>query len=125
MNPADTAKRNVLLLVPEEGLLFEAAGIADIFYWANKLKSPESSQIDYQVTVATTLRHRVVHGRSGLSLLADSCLVDLDPTTAWDTIIVTGRGSSAEERRAITEWLKLAAIRARRDSGRQGPGTCG
>lgn len=106
--------RPILLLVPEEGLLFEAVGIADIFYWANHLKAVNSTHADYQVTVATTLPHRVVHGRSGLNLLADHCLVDLDPTTTWDTIMVTGRGSSAEEKRAIIEWLKLAATRARR-----------
>jgi len=106
--------RSVLLLVPQEGLLFEAAGLADIFNQANRCRDAESSQPEYRVTLASTLRHRVIQGRSGLNLLADVCLTDLDPTQPWDTIVVTGRGRETEELSAVTDWLRLAAPRARR-----------
>jgi len=102
------------LIVPEEGLLFEAAGIADIFHWAN-LNLPENSPHPrYRIRVATTLRHRVAHGRSGLNLIADHCLADLDPGEPWDTLIVTGRGTSSEEQAAVADWILLAEPRARR-----------
>lgn len=113
MTPSVSSFRSILLLVPEEGLLFEAAGLADIFTRANLVlhAGPEAG---YRVTVASTLRHRIIRGRSGLSLLADVCLVDLDPHLPWDTLIVTGRGVSSEEKAALAEWMALAADRARR-----------
>jgi len=104
---------SLLLLVPEEGLLFEAVGLADIFHRAN-IGQARAERPPYRVTVATTQRHRVVHGRSGLNLLADACLTELDPLVDRDTIIVTGRGQAPEERSALADWLKLAAPRARR-----------
>jgi transcriptional regulator GlxA family with amidase domain len=113
MNSSFPPTRSVLLLVPEEGLLFEAAGLADIFHRANLLLEADSSP-NYRVTVASTLRHRLVHGRSGLNLLADVCLVDLDPNNSWDTLIVTGGGGAPDETSALADWLKLAAPRARR-----------
>ena len=70
-------------------MLFEAAGIADILQ-ANRL-SPAEAPL-YQIAVATTQSHRVVHGLSGLSLLADHRLADLDPVLPRDTVIVAGKG---------------------------------
>ena len=71
-------------------MLFEAAGIADILMQANRL-SPAEAPL-YQIAVATTQSHRVVHGLSGLSLLADHRLADLDPVLPRDTVIVAGKG---------------------------------
>jgi transcriptional regulator GlxA family with amidase domain len=106
--------RTVLIIVPEEGLLFESAGVADILGWVNRQIAAGAPGPGYQVTVATTLRHRVVHGRSGLNLLADVCLGDLDPTAGWDTVMVTGRGQTPEENAAVSDWISLAAPHTRR-----------
>jgi len=114
MNQSTSNFRSVLLVVPEEGLLFEAAGVADIFHHANSASGQLGDQVPYRVTVTTTIKHRVVSGRSGLSLLADSCLVDIDPTSGWDTLIVTGGGASVDEKAAIAQWLKIAAPLCRR-----------
>ena len=93
--------RDILLVVPDEGMLLEPAGIADIFDQANRCLG--SAGPTYRLSVSTTLRHRVIHGRSGLNLLADACLGDLDPAQSRDTIIS-----------AIADWLRLAAPHARR-----------
>ena len=71
-------------------MLFEAAGIADILMQANRL-SPAGAPL-YQIAVATTQSHRVIHGLSGLSLLADHRPADLDPALPRDTVIVAGKG---------------------------------
>jgi transcriptional regulator GlxA family with amidase domain len=106
--------RDILIIVPEEGLLFEAAGIADIFGQANEIRLDAALEPAYQVTIATTQPHRVVHGRAGLNLLADQRLVDLDPGNKRDTVFVTSRGSSPAERTAVADWLRQAAPRTRR-----------
>lgn len=90
----------------------EAAGVADIFHRANILLGPEANP--YLCSVATWQDHRVATGRGGLRLLADQCLSDLDPATPWDTLLVTGRGTSTEERSALAGWLRLAAPHSRR-----------
>lgn len=112
MAPTET-QRSVLIIVPEGCLLFEAVGVSDIFQQANII-AEGSSGPRYRISVATSMAHRVAHGRSGLNLLTDACLTDLDPGTEWDTIMVTGRGSSSTESQAIAEWLALAAPHARR-----------
>jgi len=106
--------RTFLIIVPEQGLLFEAAGVADILGWVNRQIAAGAPGAGYAVTVATTLRHRIVQGRSGLSLLADVCLADLDPAAGWDTVMVTGRGQSPQENGALADWIALAAPHARR-----------
>ena len=106
--------RTFLIIAPEGGLLFEAAGVADILTHANRLKTVGSNQPSYQVAIATTQPHRVVHGRSGLSLLADYRLADLDPGEARDTIMITGRGLSEEEDAAVADWVRSAAPTTRR-----------
>jgi len=110
----DPDSRDILLIVPQEGLLFEAAGVADVFHWANLHLSEASPQPRYRIRVATTLHHKVAHGRSGLNLVADHCLADLDPGNPWDTLMVTGRGTSSEEQSAVADWIRLAEPRARR-----------
>lgn len=111
MNDAKRDERTVLILVPEEGLLFEAAGIADIFQQANILGAAPRP---YRFTIATSLKHRVIRGRSGLCLMADATLTDLDPRESRDTLIVTGAGAAEEENEAIADWLRLAAPQVRR-----------
>jgi len=103
-----------LIIVPDGGLLFEATGVADILDQANRLKPEDSIKPPYEVMIATTQPHRVVHGRSGLSLLADHRLADLDPELERDTIMITGRGSSEEEGAIVADWVRRAAPKARR-----------
>jgi len=106
--------RTILIIAPEGGMLLEATGIADILGQANCLRSPEANEPLYQVTIATTQPHRVVHGRSGVNLLADHRLTDLDPTQPRDTIMITGRGTTDEESTAVADWIRRAAPSARR-----------
>lgn len=106
--------KTFLIIVPDGGMLFEAAGIADILMQANQLHPNETAQPRYRVTVATTQPHQVIHGQSGLNLLADHRLPDIDPRQPWDTIMITGRGTDAEEGTAVVDWLRLAAPHARR-----------
>jgi transcriptional regulator GlxA family with amidase domain len=106
------AMHTFLIIVPEGGMLFESAGIADILMQANRLR-PDDAPL-YQMAIVTTQTHRVVHGSSGLNLLADHRLADLDPEVARDTIIVTGKGATEEESAFVVDWLRRAAPKARR-----------
>jgi transcriptional regulator GlxA family with amidase domain len=105
---------NFLIIVPEGGMLFEAAGIADILTHANRLNGADSRKQLYEVTIATTQPHRVVHGQSGLNLLADHRLLDLDPELRRDTIMITGKGLTEEENASVVKWVRRAAHKARR-----------
>jgi transcriptional regulator GlxA family with amidase domain len=104
---------DILFVVPESGLLVEVAGLCDIFNRAN-LALPDSSRLPrYSWLVASTTRRKTIEGSSGLKVVADAPLSEIDPTRRWDTVIVTGRGNqSANE--AISDWLRLAARRAGR-----------
>ncbi|WP_343711038.1 GlxA family transcriptional regulator [Kosakonia radicincitans] len=106
--------KRFLIIVPDGGMLFEAAGIADILMQANRLHADETQQPRYRVSIATTQPHQVIHGQSGLNLLADFRLPELDPREPWDTIMITGRGTNEEEGTAVVDWLRLAAPHADR-----------
>jgi transcriptional regulator GlxA family with amidase domain len=103
-----------LIIVPDGGMLFEPTGIADILTQANRLRGESSPNPAYEVTLTTTQRHRVVHGSSGLNLLADCRLEELDPNLPRDTVMITGKGSNKEEGDAVVEWLRRAAPNIRR-----------
>lgn len=103
-----------LIIVPDGGMLFEAAGVADILTQANRLLPPDAPGASYRVTVATTQTHRVVHGVSGLNLLADQRLCDLDPARPYDTVMVANKGQSDAENLSVVHWLQQAAPHARR-----------
>lgn len=100
---------SLLIIVPEGAMIFEAAGIADILQHANQRLESVGREDLYQITIATTQSHRVALGRSGLRLLADHRLFDLDPTKAWDTIVVAGKGSCDEENSRVADWARIAA----------------
>jgi transcriptional regulator GlxA family with amidase domain len=106
--------RTFLIIAPEGGMLFEAAGVADILVRANRLMGVDSHKQLYEVTLATTQPHRVVHGQSGLNLLADHRLSDLDPELKRDTIMITGKGLTEEEDAGVADWVRRAAPKARR-----------
>ena len=106
--------KKILIIVPDGGMLFEAAGIADILTQANQFHGAEASELRYSVTVATTQRHPVINGRSGLNLLADNCLSDISPKEPFDTIMITGRGLDEQEGMMVVDWLRLAAPFSRR-----------
>lgn len=101
-----------LIIAPEGGMLLEAVGIADILGHASRLRIPSAAP--YKVTIATAQRHQVIHGLSGLNLLADTSLYSLDPQEKRHTIMVTGRGLTDEERIDISDWLRRAAPNAQR-----------
>jgi transcriptional regulator GlxA family with amidase domain len=106
--------RSFLIIVPGSGVLFEAVGITDILDQANRLASGASGAPLYRYAIASTQPHRVVHGRSGMGLLADHRLCDLDPEGEWDTVVVTGRGSGGAESEEVAAWLRRAAPHTRR-----------
>jgi len=106
--------KDILIIVPNGGMLFEATGIADILMQANRLHPQQNARPRYRIDVATTQPHQVIHGQSGLNLLADYRLPELDPRTPRDTIIITGRGTNTQEGCAVIDWLQLAAPHARR-----------
>lgn len=82
---------SVLIIVPDGGMLFESVGVTDILMQANERNACSGlAQAPYQVTIATTQMHKAVHGRSGLTLLADARLTELDPREKRGTIMVTG-----------------------------------
>jgi transcriptional regulator GlxA family with amidase domain len=56
----------------------------------------------------------MIEGSSGLKVMADAQLAELDPTRRWGTVIVTGRGPEGAVNEAISDWLRLAARRAGR-----------
>ena len=104
----------VILVGTEQGLLFEAAGIADIFCEANRALPENSPLPRYVCRVVSTTRKRSIEGRSGLRLAADLTLWELDPTRRYDTVIVTGRSRSSPTVAAVAEWMRLAARKASR-----------
>ena len=106
--------KKILIIVPDGGMLFESAGIADILMQANRLHPENATATCYQVQLATTQPHQVIHGQSGLNLLADHRLHEIDPRDPLDTIIITGRGQNPQEGIAVVDWLRLAAPHTRR-----------
>lgn len=106
--------KKILIIVPDGGMLFESAGIADILMQANRLHPEGAGKLCYQVQLATTQPHQVIHGQSGLNLLADHRLHEIDPREPLDTIMITGRGQNPQEGIAVVDWLRLAAPHASR-----------
>ena len=56
--------KKILIIVPDGGMLFEAAGIADILMQANRLHPDGLAQPRYCIIIATTQPHLVIHGQS-------------------------------------------------------------
>jgi len=109
-----TTTHEILFIVPENGLLVEVAGLCDIFSRAN-LALPDSSRLPrYSWKVASTTRKKTIEGSSGLKVMADAHLAELDPTRRWGTVIVTGRGPENTANEAVSDWLRLAARGAAR-----------
>ena len=106
--------KKILIIVPDGGMLFESAGVADILMQANQMHGGSEASPRYGITLATTQQHHVINGRSGLNLLADHCLPSLSPRQPFDTIIITGRGLDDQEGNAVVDWLRLAAPHCRR-----------
>ena len=107
--------RKILVIISGNGLLFEAAGIADIFARANRALSQDSKQERYECVLATAGDDKVVTGSSGVRLLADANLSELDKA-GWDTLLVAGGVSEgrAETLAEIAAWVRGAEPHARR-----------
>lgn len=86
--------KKILIIVPDGGMLFESAGIADILMQANRLHPEGAREICYQVKLATTQPHQVIHGQSGLNLLADHRLHEIDPRELPGKPALRQRGTS-------------------------------
>lgn len=108
--------RNILVIVSANGLLFEAAGIMDIFNRANLALPPDSKLARYACMTATGGNNKVVAGSSGVRLLADTNLAELEVDADWDTILVAGGGSDGqpETQSEIAAWIRKAEPAARR-----------
>lgn len=109
-----TTTHEILFIVPENGMLVEVAGLCDIFSRANRALSESSRLPRYSWRVASTTRRKTIEGSSGLRVVADVQLSELDPTRHWGTVIVTGRGPELSANEAVSDWLRLAARRAGR-----------
>ena len=57
--------KTFLIIVPDGGMLFESAGIADILMQANRLHPDGTSQPRYSLRIATTQPHPWLSGQSG------------------------------------------------------------
>ncbi|MFT8210008.1 MAG: GlxA family transcriptional regulator [Symbiopectobacterium sp.] len=79
--------KKILIIVPDGGMLFESAGIADILMQANQLHTDGLARPRYHINIATTQPHQVIH---------------------------TGRGQNEQEGTDVVDWLRLAAPHARR-----------
>lgn len=107
---ADT--RDILLLVPDGGALFEPAGIADILNQAN-LAAPPGTML-YKTVIASVGQSKVIRGKEELSLLSNVCLSELDIKRPWDTIFVMNNASDNEEFNVAAAWIAQAYQYSRR-----------
>lgn len=104
-------RHEVLLVAPDNGLLFEVAGLADIFSTANKCLEDRGKAPFYSWKVASTTRDRTIVGGSGVRIQADVCLHELDPARQRGTIMVTGRGGRLWPHGlpGVSAWLRAAS----------------
>lgn len=106
--------RHFVIIVPDRSVLFEAAGIVDILSQANELYDTDDDKDAYSYEVVSCHSHHVVRGRSGLTMLADQRLKDLDPNRQYDTLLIASRGLDIDEREGVVDWLRRAASNAKR-----------
>lgn len=103
-------------MAPDNGLLFEVAGLGDIFATANTCLSNRGKPPYYAWKVVSTTDSRVVTGSSGVRILADACLHEIDPSSVRGTVMVTGRGGKLWPHRLpeVSKWLETAARKSSR-----------
>jgi transcriptional regulator GlxA family with amidase domain len=108
--------RKILVIVDGKGLLVEAAGLMDIFARANLALAEDSALARYECVLAAPGNEKVIPGSSGLRLLADANLSELDPRLPWDTVIIAGGGSEmpSAKRSEIAAWVREAEPSTRR-----------
>lgn len=108
--------RKIVVILSGNGLLFEAAGIMDIFARANRSLGEDSKLERYECLMVAPGRDKVVVGSSGVRLLADACLSELEAGAGWDTVIVAGGGDEGrrEIQPEIAEWVRRAEPSSRR-----------
>jgi transcriptional regulator GlxA family with amidase domain len=108
--------RKIVVILSGNGLLFEAAGIMDIFTRANRCLREDSRLERYECLMAAPGKDKVVVGSTGVRLLADACLSELEAEAGWDTIIVAGGGNEGcrDTQPETAEWVRRAEPSARR-----------
>jgi transcriptional regulator GlxA family with amidase domain len=104
--------RDILLIVPDGGALFEPAGIADILNQAN-LSAPQGTML-YKTVIASVGQSKVIRGKEDLSLLSNVCLSELDIKRRWDTVFVMNKTSDSLEFNAAADWIAQAYQYSRR-----------
>ena len=105
----------LVILTPEKTVSLEVAGLTEVFDRANALLPPGSRFPRYECLVASSSPDKIVHCRSGLRILVDAYLGDLDPRNKFDTVLVTGGEPEALiEERSLIDWVKIAYRKAGR-----------
>lgn len=114
--PDRGALHEILVVAPDDGLLFEVAGLGDIFATANRLLAERGRPRFYAWKVVSASPRLVVTGSSGMRIQADASLTEVDPTRVRGTVLVTGRGGAHWKGGypEVADWLRVASRRARR-----------
>ena len=79
--------KKILIIVPDGGMLFEAAGIADILMQANRLHPGGLAQPCYRIIIATTQPH---HDRVSVGYPGAIRRGNVQPTPISDWRSITG-----------------------------------
>jgi len=101
----------ILIVLNTQGLLFEGAGLLDIFHQANYYSGKEL----YELTLAGTRDECQVKGRAGYSIVTDTTISRLE-TQDWDfdTLIITGSGQKEIFREELIRWVQENSHRFKR-----------
>ena len=103
-----------LIIVPDMSILFEATGIADILSQANRVLESAGDEPAYSYELVSCDDNHIVRGRSGLTVLAENTLEELETDNQYDTLLVTSRGSGSAQQDRVADWLRQAAPNAKR-----------
>ncbi len=105
----------VAILTPANTVSLEVAGLIEVLDRANELVPGQAVLPRYEYLVASSQKDKIIRCRSGLRILADAYVGDLDPRTPFGTVLVTG-GEPEEllEEKALIDWVKIAYRRAGR-----------
>jgi transcriptional regulator GlxA family with amidase domain len=104
--------RNVVLVVFEGVQLLDVAGPADVFDAATRVAAAEGGE-GYRLTIAAA-EGEPVRASSGMQIVPDAALTDLDPGGIDTLLVPGGRGRVVLEDSALVAALPRVAAGARR-----------